>query len=270
MNDNFNVKTFVAQLNDLLKTLPEVTVNNGLSNPALSRLRKDLQSTICRLEKLRIDLDPVDLPNIVLDPSDPQTIGRFIGDTLLAQPKEPLPELSKFYGAGVYALYYNGEFDAYAPIRGTDFPIYVGCADPPHPNADTPQEQGTKLWNRLNDHVRTIKYAKNLRLADFACRRLVVRSAWQRTAEEYLIAGLQPVWNREVKICYGFGKHGDAAATRTNTRSPWDTLHPGRPWATSKNNVPHPKSATEIKEEVLVHLTAIAAKSRISNSDRGK
>ena len=55
----------------------------------------------------------------------------------------------------------------------------------------------------------------------------------------------------------GFGKHGDSAATRTNTRSPWDTLHPGRPWATSKNNVPNPKGIANIKAEVRAHLQSV-------------
>ncbi|SKN55819.1 Uncharacterised protein [Mycobacteroides abscessus subsp. bolletii] len=27
---------------------------------------------------------------------------------------------------------------------------------------------------------------------------------------------------------YGLGKHGDKAETRSNKRSPWDTLHPAR------------------------------------------
>jgi hypothetical protein len=34
------------------------------------------------------------------------------------------------YGAGVYALYYNGTFDAYAPLSRTEQPIYVGKAHP--------------------------------------------------------------------------------------------------------------------------------------------
>lgn len=40
-----------------------------------------------------------------------------------------------------------------------------------------------------------------------------------------------PIWNKEIKICFGIGKHGDAAVTRGNRRSPWDTMHPGRAWA---------------------------------------
>ena len=54
----------------------------------------------------------------------------------------------------------------------------------------------------------------------------------------YLIDRFKPIWNNETKVCFGFGKHGDNAATRRNTVSPWDTLHPGRPWATGGRNRP--------------------------------
>jgi hypothetical protein len=40
-----------------------------------------------------------------------------------------------------------------------------------------------------------------------------------------------PLWNSETKACWGMSKHGDAATTRKNKRSPWDVVHPGRAWA---------------------------------------
>ena len=95
--------------------------------------------------------------------------------------------------------------------------------------------------------------AQNLNVADFECRYLVVKSAWQNTAETYLINGFMPVWNDEVGICFGIGKHGDSAATRKNTRSPWDTLHPGRKWAGTDNNTPNPMSSDEIKTQIANH-----------------
>lgn len=55
-------------------------------------------------------------------------------------------------------------------------------------------------------------------------------------------------------ICFGFGKHGDDPATRGNTRSPWDTLHPGRSWAAKAGNKPNPKTAKEIAVDVAGHL----------------
>ena len=60
---------------------------------------------------------------------------------------------------------------------------------------------------------------------------LVVQSGWETAAEDYLIRLFRPIWNKETKILYGLGKHGDSAETRTNKRSLWDTLHPARVWA---------------------------------------
>ena len=159
----------------------------------------------------------------------------------------------RFYGSGVYALYYTGDFDAYQPVSHSETPLYIGKADPAAPNASTPLQQGEKLSGRLNDHKRSIIAAENLRVEDFECRYLVVRSAWQNTAETYLISGFLPIWNDEVGICFGIGKHGDKASTRSNTRSPWDTLHPGRRWAWADGNTPSPLSPEEIKTLIAAH-----------------
>jgi hypothetical protein len=39
---------------------------------------------------------------------------------------------------------------------------------------------------------------------------------------------MESIWNRQTKPVPGFGKHGDSAETRSNSRSPWDTIRPGR------------------------------------------
>ena len=62
------------------------------------------------------------------------------------------------------------------------------------------------------------------------------------------------MWNSEVGICYGFGKHGDSPTTRTNNRSPWDTLHPGRDWAHRDPNMKDARPATRIVEDIQCHL----------------
>ena len=98
--------------------------------------------------------------------------------------------------------------------------------------ARTPREQGERLAGRLKDHRKnTAKAASSLRIDDFEARVLVVQSGWERAAEDYLILLFRPIWNSEVKILYGLGKHGDDPTTRANRRSPWDSLHPGRAWA---------------------------------------
>lgn len=121
-------------------------------------------------------------------------------------------------------------------------------------HALTPQEQGLRLFNRIRDHNRSLASVENLKLEDFDCRYLVVRSAWVETAEDLLIDWFKPVWNNELKVCYGFGKHGDSAGTRSNERSPWDTLHPGRPWAKSADNTPNKKSIVQIKADIAGHF----------------
>lgn len=199
------------------------------------------------------ELDPIKQPRYVLDPSDPQVVGKLIADTLLVQDRHPLESIPKFYGSGIYAIYYKGPFVAYQPIVGTETPIYIGKADPADPQATIPTEQGTRLWGRLNDHRRSIEAAQNLNVDEIECRFLVVKSAWQGTAEIYLIQRFLPVWNNELGICCGFGKHGDDPGTRSNTRSPWDTLHPGRAWATKSGNIPYHLSVEQIKAQIAEH-----------------
>lgn len=198
-------------------------------------------------------LDPIKRPQSTFDPSNPAIVGRVIALTLSAQERVPLGTVAPFYGSGVYAIYYKGAFDAYKGIAGTEHPIYVGKADPETDKAREVMAQGVRLHRRLNDHVKSIKKADNLDINDFECRFLVVSSGWQVAAEEYLIRLFKPIWNSHTKLCFGIGKHGDAAETRANGRSPWDTMHPGRPWAASKD-IPDQKPKEKIVEEIENHL----------------
>jgi hypothetical protein len=229
----------------------------SLTAPKRRRLRKELETLVIKLNGLAEALDRVRQPKHVLDPTNDEIIGKIIADALLVQEREKLEEAVKqpFYGAGVYALYYRGNFDSYTPISGRDTPIYVGKADPDAMLALTPSAQGERLFDRIREHwARSITKARNLNPSDFDCRYLVVKSAWVGTAEHFLIDRFQPVWNDEMSVCYGFGKHGDSPETRKNERSPWDTLHPGRPWATSANNRPNRKSAEEIEADIARHF----------------
>lgn len=192
---------------------------------ALRALATDIEGAIERI-------DPVSLPTVVFDPSNPKIIGRFTALAMVAQARLPLSELGKFYGSGVYAIYYCGDYEPYRPISGTETPIYVGQAAPSQANAHTARDQGPRLAARLNEHRKNIAKAETtLDLKDFEARFLVVQSGWETAAEDYLISLFKPIWNSETNILYGLGKHGDAAETRANKRSPWDTLHPGRQWA---------------------------------------
>ena len=73
---------------------------------------------------------------IPFNPLDKKNLGISVADALLAQEIEQLPP-EPFYGAGIYAIYYNGDFPPYKKIsikqlRGKEaIPIYVGKAVPP-------------------------------------------------------------------------------------------------------------------------------------------
>jgi hypothetical protein len=141
-----NYKALSEALRALLAALPEDVSPAPTATPAeLRRLRSDILATIERLVPLSRALDPIQQPPFVFDPTNPEVVGQLIGRTMMEQPRHPLGAVPKFYGSGVYAIFYNGDFDAYRPIRRKDTPIYVGKADPPTPNAKTVEEQGPKL-----------------------------------------------------------------------------------------------------------------------------
>ena len=221
----------VARLRQDLDTLIAAANDTPPSSVARRQLDANIRDIMERMDAMLRGLDPVRHPHFIFDPGNPAVVGRFIALAMIAQPRAPLSDVARFYGSGVYAIYYNGDFSSYAPIKNTETPIYVGKADPETDTAKRPIEQGEKLSGRLKDHLRNIKKAETLKIEDFEYRSLVVQSGWQGAAEDYLIHLFKPIWNNETGICYGLGKHGDAPTTRANLRSPWDTLHPGRDWA---------------------------------------
>lgn len=179
-------------------------------------------------------------------------MGRFVALALVAQTRHPLAEIPKVYGSGVYAIYYRGEFPLYAPWAQSETPLYVGQAAPADRNARSATDQGPRLSARLNEHRKNIVKANTtLDVGDFDYRSLVVQSGWETAAEDYLIHLFRPLWNSETNIVYGLGKHGDAATTRANKRSPWDTMHPGRVWAV--DTTADAKTPEKIFQEVGEH-----------------
>ena len=225
-----NLAEWVNDLHKLMST-PIERPDEALSDRRAKAVRRVLDDSARHLGSLSRGLDPIRMPGRVFNPSDPKVFGPFISLALLAQPRVKLETLEPCYGSGVYAIYYNGAFDAYAPITRVEHPIYVGKADPEDAKAENPKDQGDKLTGRLLEHRTSIFRASNLDVADFECRYMVISSGWQDSVEKFLIKVYAPIWNKETKICFGIGKHGDSAATRGNKRSPWDTLHAGRGWA---------------------------------------
>lgn len=174
----------------------------------------------------------------------------------LAEPR-PLAELDRFNGAGVYSLYYTGDFPAYEPLvlenrAMVDAPIYVGKADAKGKRKGGFLEgamSGNALWKRLCDHAASIESAENLDVADFVCRYLVVDDLWIALGESLLISKYSPVWN---KLVDGFGNHAPGKGRSSMMRPRWDTLHPGRSWASDL--MPNPATPEQISAEVLEYL----------------
>jgi hypothetical protein len=233
-----------AAIKALEEALASVLAAAGDNPPqaVVRRIRESLAAHANAVEAARSRTDPVRMPTATFDPSDPKTVGRMVSLALLAQPMIPVSTIKSAYGSGVYAIYYTGAHPLYAGISGTETPIYVGKADPQNDDASNPREQGAKLTARLLEHAGTIAtaagYADRLpsglhaiQLDDFRCRRLVCATNAQLVAEKHLIRTFWPLWNQETKACWGMSKHGDAATTRANKRSPWDVVHPGRQWA---------------------------------------
>ena len=219
------------------------------------KAREELEGLAADLRSRLARLDPTRHPKSFFDPADPRLFGIFAAIALVGVERLPLScvEADRFYGSGVYALYYQGGFPLYRPIARTEHPLYVGKADPESAGARTPREQGERLCTRLNEHRKNIESAGNLELADFACRYLVVATGWQTAAESSLIGLFRPIWNKETGILLGFGKHGDSAETRRNRRSPWDVLHAGRKWA-ADGALEDAKSADAITRELGEHF----------------
>lgn len=243
----------VADLQVTLQRLTAEANQPSLTAAARRSLEKAIRNVIDDLGRILSGLDPIRQPTSMFDPGNPRIVGRFIALALVAQTRHPFSEVSRFYGAGVYAIYYKGDFAPYAPISGSETPIYVGQAAP-LPSARTPMEQGVSLYRRLEEHRKNlIKASSTLDTRDFEFRSLVVQTGWESAAERYLIHVFQPIWNKETKILYGWGKHGDAAETRSNKRSPWDTLHTGRRWANDPL-LSDAKSVAQIEEKLKSHF----------------
>ena len=163
-----------------LRTLTDriAAAEAGEDPRAVKKLRLGLEQVTAQLKNVTHKLDPVLRPESIFDPTDPNTSGRVVALTLVAQTRHPLAKIPEFYGAGVYAIYYRGDFGPYAPLKGMDHPIYVGKADPDNQAAKDAVSQGTKLSARLNEHAKSIRSAgATLGVNDFDCRFLIDRRA---------------------------------------------------------------------------------------------
>ncbi len=134
-------------------------------------------------------------------------------------------------GAGIYGLYYHGNFPDYQPLAlaGCQWPIYIGKAEAPGSRkgddwTPSPTRKGP-LLDRLTLHKASIEWAGNLDLDDFRARWLAVDEAFIVTAEVLLVKRYRPLWNAQVD---GFGSKAVGGPRQQGFTSKWDTLHAGR------------------------------------------
>lgn len=144
------------------------------------------------------------------------------------QPFPPTP----FAGAGLYALYYRGALPLYAPLVADGrAPIYVGKAEAGNSRlGEEPDYDADKLWERIVKHSGSIREVESsnerpIRRDDFRVRYLPLDDAWIVLGERALLREYRPVlWS---SIMDGFGSNPPGTG-RSNGRSVWDTVHPGR------------------------------------------
>ncbi len=103
---------------------------------------------------------------IPFNPLDKRHLGESVGQAMLRRPVRPLQDLEAFDGAGIYAIYYTGDFLGYEAIAACNrngnygAPIYVGKAVP----------KGARKGGDLE--------ASSLNINDFQCRYLIVDDIW--------------------------------------------------------------------------------------------
>lgn len=174
---------------------------------------------------------------IPYNPLDKLNLGKSVAQALLEQNVRGMKAIGDIRGAGIYAIYYTGDFPAYGPVatknrnRAFGQPIYVGKAIPKggrKGGIGTDMSKGTTLRDRLRQRAASIDQSENLELGDFHYRCLVVDDIWIPLGENMIIEQFRPIWN---VVIDGFGNKDPGNRRATQYRSSWDAIHPGRLFA---------------------------------------
>ena len=212
------------------------------------------------------------------NPLDKTNLGLTVAKAMLEREPVKLRMETEFPGAGIYAIYYIGNYKAYKPVAlknaGGQFawPIYVGKAIPSGGRKGLIRKLSKKakpsdalaagpLCKRLDEHAGSIQVVRNLNIDDFFCRYLAVDDIWIPLGESLLINRFRPIWN---VVIDGFGNHDPGGGRRVQARSSWDTLHPGRPWAEKQG----PSRLTE--KQILTNLEDFFAGHAHFETDEGE
>ncbi|HEY4452971.1 MAG TPA: Eco29kI family restriction endonuclease [Pseudonocardiaceae bacterium] len=185
----------------------------------------------------------------VFDPLRQENLERSVQWALEASPSIALTQGPATDGSGIYALYYTGSHDLYAPVASSALstPLYVGGV--------TTGRLGSEhaLSLALRRHCRSVQETGDLDAADFHVRYLPVADIWTGGATQLMIGDHLPVWNT---VLAGFGNHAPGRARSGVRRSSWDEVHRGRPWAAKLE--PGARTAKELRRAVRKHFAGVA------------
>jgi len=207
------------------------------------------------------------------NPLDYENLVRSCIFELMSQTPVPLPISKPFPGAGIYALYYQGDFPLYNSVSSLSYeiPIYVGKAVwegtrkgvklQKIVKGDLRAQVGGPIYRRLREHQASIQAATNLNISDFRARYLAVHHVWITQLETLLINKYEPLWNQCIE---GFGLHHVGHTRQDQKVSWWDTLHPGRSWADKMLNR---RTTDEVYSKVSEFRTLIANHPDISTME---
>lgn len=196
---------------------------------------------------------------IPFNPLDKSNLGASVASAMTALDPLPLSEIPNLPGAGIYALYYCGDFEPYqlmtklnSGTSGMEYPVYVGKAIPKGGRTGIASENGEEtfaLRDRLSAHRRSIAATDNLSVEHFALRLLTVEPIFIPLGETMLITQTGPLWNRVVS---GFGSNAPGIGRQAGKKSRWDTLHPGRAHSVALPD--GSESAEQISQEAREYL----------------
>jgi len=206
----------------------------------------------------------------LFNPLDKRNLGKSVVEALLTTTERPLAAGESFAGAGVYAIYYRGDFPCYRPLSALNkvkgaYPIYVGKAIPKGGRKGTALDASLdsfSLSKRLQEHAASIISVPSLKIQDFSCRALVVDDIWITLGEAFLIQKFQPLWNQVVE---GFGNHDPGAGRYVGKRPLWDELHPGRSWAPRCQ--PTKITMEGLLEKVDIYMQGLASRTGSAGSE---
>lgn len=180
---------------------------------------------------LKIAPPPTDEP---FDPLHYDNIAEMIELQLLKRPLVTFEEVGSIVGAGIYALYYGGALELYAPFISDQEhkgkPIYVGKAIPRGGRKGLKDfaardQRETALARRLQIHKAKISAVNDLKVEDFKLRYLPLTPVWIALGENAMIRAFKPLWNVAMD---GFGNNPLGKGRKDQALSSWDVLHERR------------------------------------------